>query len=52
MRMMTEPYIPPSNGVCKRGCCWTPYGCAKNQVCPCHPRTYNNYLKEKEKEDG
>jgi len=47
--MRTEPYIPPSNGICKRGCCWTPYGCGRNLTCSCHPVTHAKYLKELEK---
>lgn len=49
MTMKIEPYVPPSNGRCGRGCCWTPYGCGKNLTCPCHPVTHAKYLKELEK---
>lgn len=49
MKMKIDPYIPPSNGVCKRGCCWTPYGCGKNLRCVCHPVSHAKWLKDIEK---
>lgn len=48
--MQLTPYVPPSDGKCKRGCCWTPYGCGLNRICECHPVSYSNYLKELERQ--
>lgn len=29
--------IPPDpKAPCGRGCCWTPYSCAKSKTCACH----------------
>lgn len=31
-----ETQVPINDGVCKRGCCWTPYGCGRQKSCDCH----------------
>lgn len=44
--MRLEPYVPEDDGKCSRGCCWTPYGCAHSRLCPCHPVTFNKWMKQ------
>ena len=29
---------------CKRGCCWSPYGCATASECDCHPTPLTDWL--------
>lgn len=29
---------------CARGCCWSPYGCARAKECACHPPTLTEWL--------
>lgn len=29
---------------CARGCCWSPYGCAKANTCDCHPTPITEWL--------
>lgn len=29
---------------CARGCCWSPYGCARAKECDCHPPTITEWL--------
>lgn len=33
-----QPRHDPPPKVCKPSCCKTPYGCAKNFTCTCHPK--------------
>lgn len=29
---------------CQRGCCWSPYACAKQRECACHSPTLAQWL--------
>lgn len=36
MRQAPGTHAPVNDGVCKRGCCWTPFGCGRQKTCDCH----------------
>jgi hypothetical protein len=29
---------------CRRGCCWSPYSCARGRLCACHPTGIHQLL--------